>query len=45
MFIWYDPASSQRGMRVGHQLMDVAPTLLHSLGVDVPIQMQGHIIA
>ena len=44
MFIWHDPASSQKGQRVGHQLMDIAPTLLHSLGIDVPIQMQGQII-
>jgi predicted AlkP superfamily phosphohydrolase/phosphomutase len=45
MFIWYDPASSRKGQVSGHQLMDIAPTLLNALGVAVPTKMQGRIIS
>jgi predicted AlkP superfamily phosphohydrolase/phosphomutase len=45
MFILYDPQSKGRGRIDGHQLMDVAPTLLKRMGVKVPHEMQGRTIA
>jgi len=44
MFIWYDPKSSQRGRLVGHQLMDIAPTLLNAFDLPIPPTMQGKVI-
>ncbi|MCB9450178.1 MAG: alkaline phosphatase family protein [Anaerolineaceae bacterium] len=44
MFILYDPRESGRGRVSGHQLMDIAPTLLHRLGQPVPGEMQGRLI-
>lgn len=43
MFIWVDP-SGKKGRIEGHQLMDIAPTLLHQMGLAVPTQMQGRVI-
>jgi len=44
MFILYDPKSGQSREVKGAQLMDVAPTVLTLMGVDVPPDMQGKII-
>ena len=44
MFIWYDPAISQNRQVEGHQLMDIAPTLLYTLGIEIPAKMQGRVI-
>ena len=44
IFIMYDPQSPSGGRRDGLQLMDVAPTVLEKLGVEVPADMQGKII-
>lgn len=42
MFILYDPRMKGTGQRVqGHQLMDVAPTILEILEQTVPHDMQG----
>ncbi len=42
MFILYDPRQSGGGRKVaGRQLMDVAPTLLETMGLNVPAEMQG----
>jgi len=44
MFIWYDPASNKTGEVNGHQLMDVAPTLLNAFDINIPKVMQGRVI-
>ncbi len=44
LFIWYDPQHSGKGPLTGHQLMDIAPTVLHQMGVSIPKEMQGSII-
>lgn len=44
IFILYEPGKSGRGRVDGHQLMDIAPTLLHRMGLNVPSAMQGGII-
>lgn len=44
MFILYDPHEKGDGLVTGHQLMDIAPTLLHRLGQPVPNEMQGRLI-
>ncbi|MCB9457856.1 MAG: phosphodiesterase, partial [Anaerolineaceae bacterium] len=44
MFILYDPHEKGDGLVTGHQLMDIAPTLLHRLGQPVPDEMQGRLI-
>jgi predicted AlkP superfamily phosphohydrolase/phosphomutase len=46
IFIWYDPQSPGGGKKIeGHQLMDVAPTLLQTMGLPIPLDMQGkHLI-
>jgi len=44
IFIMYDPQSRPSGKREGLQLMDVAPTVLANLGVEVPVDMQGKVI-
>jgi predicted AlkP superfamily phosphohydrolase/phosphomutase len=41
MFILFDPRASGRGCVTGHQLMDIAPTLLMRMGVKPPPEMQG----
>lgn len=44
IFVMNDPQNSSRGQREGLQLMDVAPTILQKLQVDVPKDMRGKII-
>ena len=44
MFILYEPNGRGRGNVSGHQLMDIAPTLLDRMGVKSPPDMQGRII-
>ncbi|MBE2270232.1 MAG: phosphodiesterase, partial [Anaerolinea sp.] len=44
MFILYEPNGRGRGNVSGHQLMDIAPTLLDRMGVKSPLDMQGRII-
>lgn len=41
LFILHDPRQRGRGRADGHQLMDIAPTLLERLGVAAPPQLQG----
>lgn len=41
MFIWADPTNPNKGRVEGYQLMDIAPTLLQTLGVSIPSAMQG----
>jgi len=41
MFILVDPNERGRGCVTGHQLMDIAPTLLSRMGVKIPAEMQG----
>lgn len=45
LFILSDAGSSGLGEVSGHQLMDIAPTLLSRMGLSVPVSMQGKIIA
>jgi predicted AlkP superfamily phosphohydrolase/phosphomutase len=45
MFILHDPAAHGRGRVSGHQLMDIAPTLLKRMNVKVPPDMQGRAIS
>jgi len=45
LFILYDPKQTRRGELVGHQLMDVAPTILQAFGMAIPADMQGRVIA
>lgn len=45
MFILYEPGKSGVGCVTGHQLMDIAPTLMDRLGLTVPLEMQGRLIA
>ncbi|MFN8375973.1 MAG: alkaline phosphatase family protein [Anaerolineae bacterium] len=42
MFILHD--GKGRGRVEGHQLMDIAPTLLNRMGLTIPAEMQGKII-
>lgn len=44
MFILVDPSERGRGKVRGHQLMDIAPTLLTRMGIKPPAEMQGSII-
>ena len=44
LFVLYEPHQCGRGMVSGHQLMDIAPTLLNRLGLAVPAEMQGRTI-
>ncbi|MAS36200.1 MAG: phosphodiesterase [Anaerolineaceae bacterium] len=44
MFVLYDPGKSGTGEVAGHQLMDIAPTILQRMGVRVPASMQGKVI-
>jgi len=41
LFILYDPRKTGRGNVSGHQLMDIAPTLLQRMGVAAPPELQG----
>jgi predicted AlkP superfamily phosphohydrolase/phosphomutase len=45
MFILYEPGRSGAGRVSGHQLMDIAPTVLDRMGLDIPALMRGRIIA
>lgn len=44
IFVLYEPGVSGRGTVAGHQLMDIAPTILHRFGLKIPPAMQGKII-
>jgi predicted AlkP superfamily phosphohydrolase/phosphomutase len=44
LFVFYQPRRSGMGQVAGHQLMDVAPTILTYFGLRVPAVMQGRII-
>jgi predicted AlkP superfamily phosphohydrolase/phosphomutase len=44
MFILHEPHRKGAGRVSGHQLMDIAPTLLNRLNIPIPLEMQGHII-
>jgi len=44
MFILYDPRHKAVGRVSGHQLMDIAPTLLDRLKLPLPVELQGHLI-
>ncbi len=45
LFILHDPKSANGGGNIGSRsLMDVAPTVLHLLGVRIPKEMQGRVI-
>lgn len=41
MFTLYEPGQSGAGQVSGHQLMDIAPTILDRLRVNIPADMQG----
>lgn len=45
MFICYDPERPGHGTQIqGAQLMDVAPSILNTLGLQVPADMQGRLL-
>lgn len=44
MFILYEPGKRGAGRVSGHQLMDIAPTLLNRLGLPSVADMQGQIL-
>ncbi len=44
MFILNEPGKPGAGCVTGHQLMDIAPTLLDRFGLPIPAEMQGHTI-
>lgn len=44
MFILYNPHESAKGRVKDYQLMDIAPTVLSLMNIDIPEIMQGHII-
>lgn len=44
MFILHEPGQKSIGQVTGHQLMDIAPTLLDRLKLPIPAEMQGRII-
>ncbi len=44
MFILYEPGRKGAGRVNGHQLMDIAPTLLDRFGLSIPGDMQGRVI-
>lgn len=44
MFVIHEPGRSGAGQVMGHQLMDIAPTILHHLGLPIPAAMQGRVI-
>jgi predicted AlkP superfamily phosphohydrolase/phosphomutase len=46
VFVLWDPREDHGGRAVeGLQLMDVAPTILDLMGVPVPKDMQGQVVA
>jgi predicted AlkP superfamily phosphohydrolase/phosphomutase len=44
MFILYEPGRTGSGCNTGHQLMDIAPTILNQLNMPIPGVMQGRLI-
>ena len=44
MFILNEPGKKGAGRVDGHQLMDIAPTLLDRFGLAIPSEMQGKVI-
>lgn len=44
MFVLHEPGRQGAGHVTGHQLMDIAPTLLDRMGLAIPADMQGHTI-
>lgn len=44
MFLLYEPGQKGAGCVFGQQLMDIAPTLLDRLGLNIPSEMQGSVI-
>lgn len=44
MFILYEPGKKGAGKVSGHQLMDIAPTLLDRMQQPIPPEMQGRVI-
>jgi predicted AlkP superfamily phosphohydrolase/phosphomutase len=44
MFILHEPGKKGAGRVEGHQLMDIAPTLLDRFGLPIPPEMQGRVI-
>lgn len=45
MYLINDPKQSGRGQSYTYQLMDVASTILHMMGIDVPKDLQGKVIS
>jgi predicted AlkP superfamily phosphohydrolase/phosphomutase len=44
LFILCEPKRSSAGRVIGHQLMDVTPTILHRMGMSIPSDMQGRVM-
>ncbi len=44
MIAIYDPRRNLKGRRIHPQLMDVAPTILNTMGVPIPEDIQGEVI-
>lgn len=44
LFILYDPKARGRGQLDAHQLMDIAPTILHAMNLPIPADMQGRVL-
>jgi predicted AlkP superfamily phosphohydrolase/phosphomutase len=44
MFILNEPRKPGAGRVEGHQLVDIAPTLLDRFGLPIPAEMQGQMI-
>ncbi|MBZ0302440.1 MAG: phosphodiesterase, partial [Anaerolineae bacterium] len=44
MFVLYEPGRTGAGRVSGHQLMDIAPSLLDRMGLRPPGVMQGRVI-
>jgi predicted AlkP superfamily phosphohydrolase/phosphomutase len=44
MFVLYEPERRGAGRVAGHQLMDIAPTLLDRMGLAIPSDMQGRVL-
>lgn len=44
MFIIHNPKKSGQGQVKPYQLMDIAPTVLSFMSIDIPVQMQGLVI-
>jgi predicted AlkP superfamily phosphohydrolase/phosphomutase len=44
LFILYEPGKRGLGQVAGHQLIDIAPTILHRMRVPVPVSMRGRVI-